>query len=140
MLKDQFGNPKRLGRGIAAAKGRTRTYFKKMARKLPLRVGIALILAFAVRYAVAEEFYIAGNGVAPIIPLGSRVFVYKLAKSFNPADVVVYSIPNGQYRVGTIVHESPTGGWLIERNKAGKKEVQDIPRQNIVGRVFLNTR
>src|SRR6202453_4854310 len=34
MLKDQFGNPKTVGRAIASAKGRLRTYFKKLRRKL----------------------------------------------------------------------------------------------------------
>jgi hypothetical protein len=140
MLKDQFGTPKRVGRGIAAAKGRLRTYFKKTARKLPLRVGIALILAFAVRYTVAQEFYVAGNGVAPAVPHGSRVFVYKLAKSFNPGDVVVYRLATGEFLVGTIVRESKNDGWLIERNSGNAKEYKDVARQDIVGRVFLNTR
>jgi hypothetical protein len=140
MLKDQFGSPKIVGRAIAAAKGRLRTYFKKTTRKLPLRIGIALILAFAVRYAVAEEFYIAGPGVAPVIPLGSRVLVYKLAKSFSPNDIVVYQISSGQYHAGTILRQTPTGSYLIERNTGQSKETQDIPVQNIVGRVFLNTR
>ena len=140
MLKDRFGNPKCVGRAIAAAKGRMRTFFKKAARKLPLRVGIALILAFAVRYAVAEEFYVAGNGVTPVIPLGSRVLVYKLATSFNAGDVVVYRIADGVNRVGIIVRQSSSGGWLIERNAGTAKECHDIPREEIVGWVFLNTR
>jgi hypothetical protein len=140
MLKTQFGNPKIVGRAIAAAKGRMRTYFKKKLHKLPLRLGIALILAFAVRYAVAQEFYITGNAVAPVIPLGSRVFVYKLAKSFNPGDIVVYQLASGQNRVGSILRQTPTGDWLVERNNGLTKEVQTIPHQNIVGRVFLNTR
>ena len=95
MLNDQFGTPKRVGRGIAAAKGRLRTYFKKTVRKLPLRVGVALVLAIAVRQCVAQEFYVPGNSVAPVVPQGSRVFVYKLAKSFNPGDVVVYRFDAG---------------------------------------------
>jgi hypothetical protein len=140
MLKDQFGTPKRVGRGIAAAKGRLRTYFKKMARKLPLRVGIALVVAFAVRYAVAQAFYVPGDSVSPIIPRGSGILVYKLAKSFNPGDVVVYQLANHEYRVGIIVHESHDGGWLIEKNNGSAKERTDVARQDIVGRVFLNTR
>jgi len=140
MLKDEFGNPKKVGGAIAAAKGRVRTYFKKVARKLPLRIAIALVLAFAVRYAVAEEFYVSGDGVAPIISRGSRVFVYKLANSFNPGDVVVYRNTTGEYLLGTIQRESNSNGWLVARNTGGKKEVQDVPRERIIGRVFLNTR
>lgn len=140
MLKDQFGNPKQVGRGIAAAKGRLRTYFKKMGRKLPWQVGIALVLAFAVRFAVAEPFYVSGDGVTPLIPRGNRVLVYKLASSFNPGDVVVYRCDSRQYRLGIIRRESASGGWLVERNAGSAKEVQDVPRDRIIGRVFLNTR
>jgi hypothetical protein len=140
MLKDQFGTPKRVGRGIAAAKGRLRTYFKKTARKLPLRVGIALVLAFAVRYAVAQAFYIPGNAVSPVIPRGSGILVYKLAKSLDPGDVIVYRLPDGVYRVGIIIRQSQDGGWLTEKNNGSTKERTDVARQDIVGRVFLNTR
>jgi hypothetical protein len=140
MLKDQFGIPKKVGLSIAAAKGRVRTYFKKRLRKLPLQLAIALVLAFAVRYSVAQEFYVSGDGVAPIISRGSRVFVYKLANSFHPQDVVVYRDAAGVYLLGTIERESNSNGWLISRNAGCKKETQDIPRERIVGRVFLNTR
>jgi hypothetical protein len=140
MLKDQFGNPKKLGLSIAAAKGRCRTYLKKRVRKLPLQIAIALVLAFGVRYAVAEEFYVTGDGVAPMISRGSRVLVYKLANSFNPGDVVVYRSTTGEFLLGAIERENDSSSWLVSRNTAGKKEVQDVPRERIVGRVFLNTR
>jgi hypothetical protein len=137
MLKDQFGTPKRVGRAIAAAKGRVRSWFKKMVRKLPLRLGVALVLAIAVRQCVAEVFYVPGNSVAPAVPRGSRVFVYKLAKSFNPGDVVVYRVANGEFRVGIVQREDHAGGWFIHKNG---EPIQDISQGNIVGRVFLNTR
>ncbi len=140
MLKNQFGTPKLVGRAIAAAKGRLRTYFKKTARKLPLRVGIALVLAFAVRFAVAQAFYVPGNAVSPVVPRGSRVLVYKLAKSFDPGDVVVYRVASGEYRIGIVVHQTHDDVWLIERNNGSAKERTDIARQDIIGRVFLNTR
>jgi len=142
MLKEQFGSPKIVGRGIAAAKGRIRTYFKKTARKLPLRVGIALVLAFAVRHSIAETFYVSGNGVSPMIPLGSRVLVYKLVHTFTPGDVVVYRLSNGENRLGVIRGECDGGQWRIERNAGSSsgKEIQLIATKDIVGRVFINTR
>lgn len=141
MLKDQFGKPGIVGRSIAAAKGRVRTYFKKSVRKWPLRIGICLILAFSVRYAVAEVFYVTGAGGAPAVPTGSRIFVYKLSKSFNPGDVVVYKTPTGENYVGVIVRQNPTGDWLIERNKGTPHDtIHAIAPKDIVGRVFLNTR
>jgi hypothetical protein len=144
MLKDQFGNPKRLGRGIAAAKGRTRTYFKKMARKLPLRrrdrpdsgvrraiCGRRGVLHCRVRRRAQSFRSEAASSFTNSI------------KSFNPGDVVVYQhSPVASTALGTIVRESPIqGGWLIERNN-GREErgAGHFQRQNIVGRVFLNTR
>jgi hypothetical protein len=140
MLKDQFGNPKKVGLNIAAAKGRLRTYFKKRVRKLPLQLAIALVLAFAVRYSVAQTFYVSGDGAAPMIPRGSRVLVYKLAHSFNPDDVVVYRNTSGEFLLGTILRESHSNGWIVARYTGSQREVHEVPRERIVGRVFLNTR
>jgi hypothetical protein len=140
MLKDQFGNPKTVGRAIASAKGRLRTYFKKLRRKLPWQIGIALILGFAVRFSIAQEFYVAGDGVSPMVPRGSRVLVYKLAQSFDPGDVIVYRLGPGEFRVGMVVCQRIDGEWVVQKNHGAGKEIVDVPREQIVGRVFLNTR
>jgi hypothetical protein len=140
MLKDQFGNPKLVGRAIASAKGRLRTYFKKLRRKLPWQIGIALVLAFAVRYSIAQSFYVTGDGVSPMVPRGSRVLVYKLARSFNPGDVIVYHHDPEQCWMGVIVSQCADGRWLVRRNHATTTETILLPRDQIVGRVFLNTR
>jgi hypothetical protein len=141
MLKEQFGQPGKVGRGIAAAKGRARTFFKKQLRRLPWTVGVGLFLAFFVRYAVAQEFRVTGDGLSPIIPLGSRVFVYKLAQSFTAGDVVVYRDSSGFNLLGKVDRQSNSGsGWVVERNPGAKRVVNEIMRDQIVGRVFLNTR
>jgi signal peptidase I len=98
------------------------------------------VLAFAVRFAVAESFYVSGDGVAPLIPRGSRVLVYKLASSFKPGDIVVYRNAEGVNLVGEIDRENNSGRWRIERNAGCARQVQEVPRDRIVGRVFLNTR
>jgi len=138
MLSDQFGSPKTVGRGIAAAKGRVRTYLKKMRRRLPLQIGIALVLVFAVRFSLAQVFYVAGDGVSPVVPKGSRVMVYKLANSFNPGDVIVYRYSESELRLGIIDRQTSDDHWLVERNQGSQKV--ELPREKIVGRVFLNTR
>ena len=140
MLSEEFGKPKIVGRAVAAAKGRIRTYFKKRRRRLPIQVGIALLLAFAVRFAVAQEFHVSGDGVAPLVPRGSRVLVYKLANSFDPGDVVVYRLGKVEYRLGIVQHATGSGGWVVERKTCGVKETLELPKGQIVGRVFLNTR
>ena len=140
MLKDQFGNPKTIGRAIASAKGRVRTYFKKLRRRLPWQIGIALVLAFAVRYSIAQAFYVPSDSVSPVVPRGSRVLVFKLAHSFNPGDVIVYRVGSGEFRVGIVDYQRGDGQWVVHKNHDAGKEIVDVPREQIVGRVFLNTR
>jgi hypothetical protein len=140
MLKDQFGNPKIIGRAIAAAKGRVRTYFKKLRRKLPWQIAVCLVLAFVVRHSIAQAFYVTGDGASPMVPSGSRVLVYKLANSFSPGDVIVYRHSPTQCWMGVIVNQRPDGQWVVRRNHTGATETFVMPREQIVGRVFLNTR
>lgn len=138
MLNQQFGKPKRVGRAIAAAKGRLRTYLKKMRRKLPWQIAVALVVAFAVRFAVAQAFYVTGDGASPMVPRGARVLVYKLASSFNPGDVVVYRFNDREFLLGIIDRQGDSGQWIVERNNG--KVIVDLPRDRIVGKVILNTR
>jgi signal peptidase I len=139
MLKDQFGLPKKVGREIAIAKGRVRTYFKKQWRKLPWQVGIALVLGIAVRFAVAQPFYVAGDGVAPMIPRGSSVLVYKLAQNFAPGDVIVYRNSLNENLLGKVVRQTGAG-LIVQRYNGADCITLDVARSQIVGRVFLNTR
>ncbi len=138
MLNEKFGNARRVGRGIAAARGRVRTYLKKLRRRLPLQVGVALVLAFAVRFAVAQAFYVPGDGGSPMVPRGSRVLVYKLASSFNPGDVIVYRYGDSEFRLGIIDRQTSDDHWLVEKDHGTLKA--EVSRDKIVGRVFLNTR
>jgi hypothetical protein len=140
MLKDEFGNPKKVGRAIAHARGYLRTFFKKQRRTLPWKVGIAAVLLLAIRYSVAESFYVPGDGLSPEIPRGSRVLVYKLSHSFAPGDVIVYRHSQNQNWLGRIVRESNSGGWVVERNAGADRVVAEIADSQIIGRVFLNTR
>jgi hypothetical protein len=137
MLEEKFGSPRKIGDGIARAKGRFRTYLKKQARRLPITLSIALVLAFAVRWRVAQAFYATGNAAAPAVPKGSRVLVYKLATTFNPGDVVVFRSESGETRLGIVKGARADGSLLLSRN--GSPDVIE-PRDRIVGRVFLNTR
>ena len=140
MLGAQFGSEKKLGRAIAAAKGRVRTYFKKRARRWPIQIAIILVLAFAVRFAVAQAFYVTGDGASPTVPRGSRVLVNKLAGSFAAGDVVVFRHGDGEFWIGIVDRQMAENRWLIEKTTAGKKEMFELSREQIVGRVFLNTR
>jgi hypothetical protein len=137
MLSDQFGKPKRIGKQVARAKGRLRTYWKKSVRKLPLRLAVCLLLALAVRHSVAEEFYAASDAAAPMIPRGSRMLVYKLARSFQAGDVIVFRHPDGHARMGTVKSQNPSGEVIVSR--IGHPD-EIVPLERVVGRVVLNTR
>jgi hypothetical protein len=135
MIENEFGKVGLIGRGIARAKGRIRTFWKKQRRRLPVTIPVALLLAFMVRMSVAQAFYAAGDGAAPLIPRGSAVLVYKRAKVFSPGDVIVFRVSDG-FRLGIV--ESQTANGLVVRKHDGPKFT--VPMENVVGRVFLNTR
>jgi hypothetical protein len=136
MLKDQFGNPGKIGRAIAAGKGRFKTYLKKQQRKWPRYVA-ALVLAFAVRSAVAQVFYAAGSAAEPMVPKGSRVFVYKLSHNFQPGDVVVFRRADGVALLGVVISQNAARDLVVSRKGSAN---ENVPHELIVGRVFLNTR
>jgi hypothetical protein len=138
MLNEQFGSEKKLGRAIAAAKGRVRTYFKKKRRVWPIQCAVAVVLALAVKFAVAAPFYVAGEGASPEVPKGSRVLVYRWASSFSAGDVVAYRYSDSEYRLGIVVRPTSENHWLIERNRGSQTE--ELVKDQIVGKVVLNTR
>jgi len=135
MIENEFGRAGRIGAGIARAKGRLKTYLKKQLRKVPIMCGIALVLGIVVRCTVAQAFYAAGKGAEPLIPQGSRVLVYKLARTFSPGDVIVYRADGNAY-LG-IVRKQTTDGLVVYKHDEPDKLILS---DQVVGRVFLNTR
>ena len=134
MLEQEFGPAKAIGSGIARAKGQFRTFLKKQMRIKP--IAVALVLAFMVRWAVAAPFYAASDAAAPQVPQGSRVLVYKLAKTFVLGDVVVYRNADNDFRMG-IVTGVQTDGLNVQKRG---QDPMFVPIDHIVGRVFLTTR
>jgi hypothetical protein len=138
MLNDEFGNPAQVGKSIAAAKGRFHTYLKKQKRRLPVQLAVALLLAFSVRFAVAEEFYASSNAAAPQVPQGSRFFVYKLARHFSPGDVIVYR-DAGESSAKLAIVRADDAADTVQIARAGAPDAP-LSRSRIIGRVFLKTR
>lgn len=137
MLNKEFGDPKRIGQAIGGIQSRFSAYLKKLRRRLPMQIAAILILALAVRLTVAEAFICTGVGVSPIIPQGSRVLVYKLARTFSPGDVIVFRVADGTNRLGIVKCMLTPDQAIVHRN--GQPD-QMVALGNIVGRVFLNTR
>lgn len=140
MLEEEFGDPKSVGDSIASAKGKFRTYLKRKATKVAVAAAVLLVLGLGIRASVAEVFRVPGNSVSPILVPGSRCVVYKLASQYQPQDVIVYKpAENPRLRYVAIVKESDpaTGNLRVTRN--GGVELL-VPRDAVVGRVFLSTR
>ena len=136
MLESDFGKPELIGKGISNAKGRVRTYLKKLKRGLPIAVAACLVLVFSIRLAVAETFYVPGKGAEPSIPQGSRILVYKLASAFRAGDVVAFRSLKGEALLA-IVKTDQGGVLTVSRNGEADR---DVPHARVIGRVVANTR
>jgi len=138
MLNSEFGKPKVVGSAIAGARGRLGTWLKKQKRRLPIALAIGLTVAFTFRWAVAEEFRAATNAIAPAIPQGSRMLIYKLGTTFHSGDAVVFRSPDGTALLGVVKNVSDDGS-ILEVSRNGEPD-QKVTSSRVVGRVVLNTR
>lgn len=134
MVEKEFGNPQELGKMIARARGKFRTYLKKQTRKVPIALVIAVILAFAIRAVAVEAFRIPEDTVSPVVPKGSRVLVNKLASDFKADDIVIFR-DDKQARIGIVKEINNNTGKLIISRKG--KEDRAVSKNKIVGRVFF---
>ena len=137
MIEREFGDPEEVGKSIGRSKGRVRTILKTRGRRWGVRLAVAGVVLFSLRWAVAEVFYIPSTSLAPILPQGSRCLVYKLASRYQAGDVVVYRDGANHY-VGSVVAVDPAGGALRVHRNIGPEIT--VPLDDVVGRVVLNTR
>jgi hypothetical protein len=138
MLQNDFGKPEAIGSAIARAKGRFRTYLKKQKRRLPITLAVGLILVLLLELTVVKVFSAATDAVAPNIPRGSRLLVYKLASAFYPGDVVAFRSIEAKTKLG-IVQSINDGDGSLTVTRNGEPDVI-VGRSKIVGRVVANTR
>ncbi len=135
MVRREFGSPQQLGAMIAKARGRFRTYLKKQARRLPLTLAAALVLALAIRATAFAAFRVTNDAASPRVPACSRVLVNKLSRHPDVNDVVVFRVEEG-YRVG-IVTRTQANGEDIVVHRNGEPDVV-LPGGQIVGKaIFL---
>ena len=134
MIEKEFGNAERLGEMIAKEKGKFRTYLKKEARKVPITVAAALVIALTVRAVAFEAFVVKSDAVSPVIPNSSRVLVNKLSTDFETNDVVFFR-SDGEAKVGIIESiDKSRGGFIVSRND---EENTFVPSDKIVGRALF---
>lgn len=136
MLEREFGKPEVVGKEISHARGRVLTYFKKLNKGVPIALAVCLVLAFSIRWAVAEPFIVPGKGAEPTIPQGSRILVYKLASAFHAGDVVAFRNLDGEALLA-IVKTDRADVLTVSRNGEADRVVNHAW---VIGRVVANTR
>lgn len=141
MVEREFGDAADVGREIARAKGRFRTYLKKQALRVPIAVAVAVGLALLVRSQVAEVFAVEGASMAPAVPADSRVMVNKWA-SVSAGDVVVFRDADRSY-VAQVDRLDAASAVLTKLNVSPERAAEwpkTVDRDRVVGRVWLVSR
>lgn len=134
MVEKQFGNPEELGRMIAQAKGKFRTYLKKQARKLPICIVIVVALAFTLKAVAFEAFRVTTDAAFPIVPKSSRVLINKLTNNFKVNDVIVFR-QEKQAMVGIVKEiDKDKDGVMVSRKN---QEDTFVGKDKIVGKAFF---
>ena len=134
MIEKEFGNPEELGKTIAKARGKFRTYLKKKTRKTLITIAVALVIVLAIRAVAFEAFRVTSDVVSPVIPNGSRVLINKLTGNFKVDDVIVFRAEK-QAMVGIIkTIESDRDGVIVSRKN---REDMFVSKDKIVGKAFI---
>ena len=134
MIEKEFGSPEELGKMIAKARGKFRTYLKKEARKLPISIAAAIVIAFAVQAVAFEAFKVTTDAVSPVVPKSSRVLVNKLASNFETNDVIIFR-SDTRKMVGIIKEiDGDRGGVIVSRKN---QEDTFVPRDKMIGKAFF---
>ncbi|MBN2132034.1 MAG: S24/S26 family peptidase [Sedimentisphaerales bacterium] len=134
MVEKEFGSPEELGTMIARAKGRFRTYLKKQARRLPLNLAAAVVLAFALKATALEAFRVTTDSVSPRVPAHSRVLVNKLSRHVDANDVIVFRL-DADCKVG-IVRQVNAGRDTVVVRRNGEPDVS-VRNDQIIGKAFF---
>jgi len=134
MVEGEFGSPEELAAMIAKARGRFRTYLKKQARRLPMSLAVALVLALAIRATAVEAFRVTTDSVAPRVPARSRVLVNKLSRHVDANDVIIFRL-DADCKVG-IVKQVDADGALVVVHRNGEPDVS-VRSDQIVGKAFF---
>jgi len=137
MATEHFGDPTTLGKAIARAKGRFRTYLKKEARKLPITLAVVVVLVVCVRAVAWKTFYAETDAISPAVMKGDRLLINKLASDFRENDVVIYR-EGDQAKLALVKRYKPDEDKvLVGRNNEATKAVD---KDKIVGRAILQIR
>lgn len=106
----------------------------RKARKLAVQVLIAVAIIIPIRECVAAPYRVQTASLAPELPQGSFVLVYRLASDLQPGDIFAYRADS---KTLLARFESLSGSTL--RANRNNQEF-DVERQAIIGKVVAATR
>ncbi len=102
----------------------------------PVVIGLAtvvLLWTFVLKVVRAQT-----DAIAPEVPKGARVLIYRLARSFEPGDVIVYRDEAGHAMLGRVLEFDKSAS----RVRVGRNDTQpqSIPLGKVVGRAICSGR
>ncbi|OAI57222.1 hypothetical protein AYO49_02480 [Verrucomicrobiaceae bacterium SCGC AG-212-N21] len=108
---------------------------RSLGHKLVIAVLLAFAIAVPIRQFVLQPFKLEGDSASPELPRGSWVVVWKLVKSFNTGDFIVYDQDGLPFagRVQRLIGQ----GIVVHRNNTGEHVV---PWNKVIGKIIMQTR
>ena len=97
----------------------------------------ALGLAIFVGAMVLQDFRAMTDAMAPDVPQGSHVLVFKLARDYLPGDIAAFRTKDSN-QLGRVVEAGPKEGRLLVQRR--NESPQLIPADDLIGKVILNMR
>ena len=104
------------------------------ARKLAIKVLIAIAIAVPIRQVVAMPVRVGSDNVAPELHQGDRALIYRLSSTFRRGDIVAYR--KGDKSFVARFDSADAAGFHVNRND----ESLVIPKENVIGKVIASTR
>jgi len=117
--------------------GRTRSRWRGRLWRLGICVVVVAAILLPIRAAVAQTYHAASDAASPEIPQGSYILVFKLAKTYQPGDIIVYRQDDKAMLARVVALGEEPDAITVQRRDAAAFR---IPRPSIVGRAVLNTR
>ena len=106
-------------------------------RNLLLVVVVAIIISLSFRAVVGKLFRATTDAVAPDIPRGSHVWVYRLASTFTSGDIIVYDKGTDRF-FGRVQSVNPkTGDLMVARTGESNTEISE---SQVVGKAMFHWR
>ena len=110
----------------------------KSLKRMLWYVLIALVSAAVVWSILLKLVRVETDAVSPEIPRRSRVLLYRLARSFEPGDIVAYRHDDGRLMLARVVEFDKAARRIkVDRNDS---EPESIALSDVVGRTIWNTR